>query len=397
MPRIIGLISGTSVDGVDAVLTEVTGTTLDLRVQVVAGQTYPYPPLLRERILAACAGEALSPEAIADLDDAIAQVFAEAAIAIGQSQDQNQAQSQDQNQAELIGSHGQTIFHRPRGQSASGLGYSLQLGRGAVIEAITGIPTISNFRVADIAAGGEGAPLVPPVDIYLLGDEQEYRCVQNIGGIGNLTYLPPRNLPDWQSQVRGWDTGPGNSLLDLAVQRLSQGQRRYDAGGAWAAQGQPCMALVEQWLTHPYFAQQPPKSTGRELFGWGYLEQCFQAAAAFDLTDADLLASLTELTAASIAQNYRAFLPHPPARVLVCGGGSHNHYLCDRLRVWLEPAVISTTTELGVNADFKEAIAFAVLAHWYQQGIPGNWPAVTGAKSPMLLGERPQAVKNGSF
>ncbi len=323
---------------------------------------------------------------LAELDDAIALAFAQAAqdIQIGYTC------------AQLIGSHGQTLYHRPPQGSRGSifairlntqLGYSLQLGRGAVIAQLMGITTVSNFRVADIAAGGQGAPLVSKVDAYLLSDLQESRCIQNIGGIGNVTYLPPRYHSSWTEKIRGWDTGPGNSLLDLAVQHLTAGAKTYDQDGSWAATGTPCDKLVEQWLNQDFFQQLPPKSTGRELFGSEYLHQCLADAEIYQLSPADLLATLTELTVASIVREYNTFLPHLPERVLLCGGGSRNLYLKRRLQSWLESVPVLTTDEVGLSADFKEAIAFAVLAHWRNLGIPGNLPQVTGATIEVLLGD----------
>lgn len=377
--RVIGSISGTSVDGIDAVLVEISGTEYDLKVEPIAAATYTYPEALRTQILGVCAGEALSMEQLAELDDAIAREFARAAIAI----------QGDRKPAELIGSHGQTVYHRP---PDGRLGYSLQLGRGAAIANLTGIPTASNFRAADIAAGGQGAPLVPKIDVCLFSHPQRDRCVQNIGGIGNLTYLPAidPDAPISRSQYLAWDTGPGNSLLDLAVQQLSNGEKSYDRDGEWASSGTINSPLVDRWLQHPFFHQPPPKSTGRELFGWKYFQQCL--AEAENLDPADLLATLTELTAASIANNYRDFLPAPPAEVLLCGGGSRNSYLRQRLHQRLQenfarPVTVLTTDEVGFNADFKEAIAFAVLAYWRYRGIPGNLPSCTGAKCETLLGE----------
>jgi anhydro-N-acetylmuramic acid kinase len=379
--NIIGLISGTSVDGIDAALVNISGSTLDLQVRSIATNTYPYPAVLREQILAVCGGAALSMAALAQLDDAIAQTFAEAAIAI----------QVNQPPAELIGSHGQTVFHRPpHPQSQTLLGYSVQLGRGALIAELTRITTISNFRAADIAAAGQGAPLVPPIDACLFSHPTEHRCVQNIGGIGNVAYLPATaslTSEDFFSKVKGWDTGPGNSLLDLAVTDLSQGKQTFDHNGAWAAQGTPCLPLVERWLAEEFFRQLPPKSTGRELFGWEYVQQCFRAAAEYDLSAADILASLTELTAASIAQEYRQFLPRLPDRVVLCGGGSHNQYLQQRIQANLGAIPLTTTDALGVPADAKEAIAFAVLAYWRSRGIAGNIPSVTGARQKILLGD----------
>ena len=395
MTYVIGLISGTSVDGIDAALVDISGTDLDLKVELLAGVTYPYPAELRERILAVCAGESISMAELAELDDAIALVFASSAQNI-----QN-----GHKPASLIGSHGQTVYHRPPGggggissssfvqtrliaslPTSHSLGYSLQLGRGAVIAHLTGITTISNFRAADIAAGGQGAPLVPRVDAYLLSHPQEGRCIQNIGGIGNVAYIPPRR-DNWLEKILGWDTGPGNSLLDLAVEHLTAGAKTYDENGDWAASGTPCHALVEQWLNQDYFHLPPPKSTGRELFGVAYLHQCLKDAEIYQLSSADLLATLTELTAASIVHNYRTFLPQMPQQVFLCGGGSRNLYLKHRLQILLQSISVLTTDEVGLSADFKEAIAFAVLAYWRNLGIPGNLPTATGASQEVLLGE----------
>lgn len=381
--KVIGLMSGTSVDGIDAALVEITGTTLDLQIELIAGATYPYPDRLRSQILAVCGGEKLAMSEFAELDDAIAQCFARAAISI----------QANHPPAALLGSHGQTVFHRPK--TAKNMGYSLQLGRGELIAALAKITTIDNFRAADIAAGGQGAPLVPKPDAYLLGHSIEHRCIQNIGGIGNVTYLPPHSQTDWEDRVRGWDTGPGNSLLDLAVTQLSQGKLTFDRDGAWAATGSVCQPLVQQWLTQDYFVTPPPKSTGRELFGTEYLQACIADADGYQLTAADLLATLTELTAMSIADSYRRFLPSLPdsplerrcQRVLLCGGGSRNHYLCQRIQHCLPNIPIGTTDDAGVNGDYKEAIAFAVLAYWRHHQIPGNLPIATGAKRSMLLGD----------
>ncbi|MBD1807061.1 anhydro-N-acetylmuramic acid kinase [Microcoleus sp. FACHB-SPT15] len=394
MTRVIGLISGTSVDGIDAALVEISGTDINLQVELVAGETYPYPDSLREQILAVCAGASLSMAELAELDDAIAFQFAQAAQEI-----QGNSPS-----ASLIGSHGQTVYHRPPVKQGSQqtleeplptspsshlpitqLGYTLQLGRGEVIAQLTGIKTISNFRVADIAAKGQGAPLVSRVDAYLLSSPTQHRCIQNIGGIGNLTYLPARQ-GNWLEAICGWDTGPGNALLDLAVQHFSHGSQTYDQDGNWARQGTPCQALVEQWLSEDFFHLSPPKSTGRELFGVDYLNRCLAESTAYHLSPADTLATLTELTASSIVHSYHNFLPKMPDEVLLCGGGGRNLYLKQRLQALMESVQVRTTDEAGVSGDFKEAIAFAVLAYWRSLGIPGNLPQVTGAAAAVPLG-----------
>jgi anhydro-N-acetylmuramic acid kinase len=371
---VIGLMSGTSVDGIDAALVDISGGTGDtpLQVKLLAGETYAYKPELRSQILSVCDGAAMSMAALAQMDDAIAVAFSQAARSIAQGF----------TNINLIGSHGQTVFHRPPVRSGLVLGYSLQLGRGEVIAQLSQIETISNFRVADIALGGQGAPLVPPVDVALLSDEHQDRAIQNIGGMGNVAFLPARSRP---GPFVGFDTGPGNMLLDLAVTQLTQGEKTYDADGAWAASGQPQAELVAQWLQHPFFQQAPPKSTGRELFGADYLQQCRSAAP--DLSPADLLATLTDFTAQSIVTSYRSFLPRLPQEILICGGGARNRYLMARIQHHCPSAKVMTTTDRGVDADFKEAIAFAVLAYWRKQNVVSNLPEVTGAKRFTLLGE----------
>ncbi|MEL7038041.1 MAG: anhydro-N-acetylmuramic acid kinase [Cyanobacteria bacterium J06592_8] len=382
MVRVIGLISGTSVDGIDTALVEIDRSSTPVQVHLITAQTYPYPPELRSQILRLCSGESISMVELAQLDDAIAVEFARAALDIQKGLEP----------AILIGSHGQTVYHRPPKENDPSqllkvkLGYSLQLGRGAAIAQLTNITTVSNFRAADIAVGGQGAPLVSRVDVELLSHPTHSRCVQNLGGIGNVTYLPAQGLKS-SEKIIGWDTGPGNSLLDLAVQLFSDGSKTYDQDGAWASLGTPCLNLVEQWLKQDFFHQLPPKSTGRELFGQAYLQQCLSDAQPYNLTQADLLATLTELTTASVEHSYRNFLLKMPDQVLLCGGGSHNLYLKQSLQRRLDPISVITTSDVGLNADFKEAIAFAVLAYWRSQGIVGNLPEVTGAKTAVVLGE----------
>ncbi|KAM3115428.1 anhydro-N-acetylmuramic acid kinase [Phormidesmis sp. 146-33] len=377
--RVIGLMSGTSIDGIDAALVEISGQRHDLQIELIAGQTFPYPKDLRHQILNVCSGDSLTIAQLADLDDAIAQQFAQAALSIQTGHPT----------ADLIGSHGQTVYHRPPAHSQHSLGYSLQLGRGATIAHLAQIPTISNFRAADIAAGGQGAPLVPPVDQALLSHPTYTRCIQNLGGIGNLAYLPKKQEP--AGKILGWDTGPGNMLLDLAVHHLSEGNQTFDCHGAWAATGTPDQALVDRWLEQDYFQLPPPKSTGREQFGADYLQACLTDAQAYNLNAANLLATLTDFTAAAIAHSYQTFLPQLPDQVLLCGGGSRNLYLRERIQTRLSNIPVFTTDDFGLSADFKEAIAFAVLAYWRRHKIPGNLPDVTGARLAVPLGEIYQA------
>lgn len=372
---IIGLMSGTSVDGIDAAIVNIEGQGLDLKVDLLVGQTFPYSPSLREEILRVCAGKPLSMEELSKLDNAIASEFAQAVTSI----------ISDDLKVDLIGSHGQTVYHEPPQKNQ--LGYTLQLGRGDLISYLTGINTVSNFRVADIALGGQGAPLVSKIDVCLYRHPHHHRCLQNIGGIGNATYLPSSHTPQWQEKIMGWDTGPGNVLIDLAVQELTNNQQKFDFNGEWSRQGKPCQVLVKKWLNQEFFKQKPPKSTGRELFSPHYLQQCLKDAQTYNLSSADCLATLTELTVASIADSYHRFLPSPPHEVVLAGGGSRNSYLKERLQAHLPHSHLLNSDDLGISSEFKEAIAFAILAYWHINNFPGNLPQVTGAKKEVILGQ----------
>ena len=377
--KIIGLMSGTSVDGIDAALVEVTGKGYRVKAALIKGVTYRYPEAVRSRILQLCDNQPVTLSELADIDDAIAHHFVQAIYAL----------DVDPTTIDLIGSHGQTLHHRP--PTDSQLGHTLQLGRGDWIAHHTQCPTVSNFRVADIALGGQGAPLVPIIDACLLSQPNHDLAVQNIGGIGNVTYLPPwdRSLSDDAppAGIKGWDTGPGNALIDGAITRLSNGQKTYDDNGQWAAQGTPDQALIDQWLQHPFFRKAPPKSTGRELFSAEYGKRCWQNAQDKGLSDADFLATLTDFTAASIELSYRQFLSSIPKETLIGGGGSRNQYLMERLQHRLPESTVVSTDAKALDADYKEAIAFAILAYWRWHNVPGNLPSVTGASQPCLMGE----------
>jgi len=367
----IGLMSGTSVDGIDAALVEISDRQSHLQTNLIAGHTYPYPADLRSEILAVCAGEPRSLQQICELDDRIASCFAEAAIAIS---------DKSERKPDLIGYHGQTVFHRP--PVGNQMGYTVQLGRGAVIAELTGVTTVSDFRVADIEAGGQGAPLVSILDVLLLSDPTKYRVCQNIGGISNLTYLPP-NAIEKQDQVFGFDNGTGNVLMDMATQKLFGVS--YDNDGEIARQGNPDLELINQWLKQEFFVIAPPKSTGRELFSPDYLAA--RLAECQDLSNYDILATLTEFTARAIAKSYRDFLPVFPDEVLIGGGGGRNGYLMERLQDLLKPAIVKRTDDFGMSGDSKEAIAFALLGYLRLKERAGNLPSVTGAKRSVLLGK----------
>ncbi|MEM9535453.1 MAG: anhydro-N-acetylmuramic acid kinase [Cyanobacteria bacterium P01_E01_bin.45] len=386
--NVVGAMSGTSMDGIDIACVTIhpTGEVHHpLALEVSATGSVSYSDSLHKTIFDIAAGEPLSLPELSRVDTAIAAAFAGAIAEIAHSNRSNTA-------SDLVGSHGQTVFHRApvTGENGIQLGHSIQLGRGEQIAALTGIPTVSNFRAADIALNGHGAPLVPRVDTLLLQDRREHRCIQNIGGIGNVTYLPPSSpskdgMP--HSQIIGWDTGPGNVLIDLIVTRLSNGELEFDKDGQWAAQGTPDIELVERWMQADFFREPPPKSTGRELFSPSYLDRCWHDCSARALPAADIVATLTDFTAASIVDSYNAFLPIPPERVAICGGGARNSYLMQRLQERLGHTPVVSTQALGVDPDFKEAIAFAVLAYLRVHHIPGNLPSVTGASDWCLLGD----------
>jgi anhydro-N-acetylmuramic acid kinase len=363
---VIGLMSGTSCDGIDAALVRVQGEGYNLSVELLGEQCIAYEEPLKQEILALAEGKAITPKAFGSLDQAIGIAFAESALELTRL-----AGFRPENIA-LIGSHGQTVHHQPPTDSA--LGFSLQLGSGTVIAQQTGIPTVSNFRAADMALGGQGAPLVPMIDFMLYSQKDKVLCVQNLGGIGNVTYLPYQD----RDRVLAFDTGPGNMLLDGVVSRLTEGKQTYDKDGIWASQGTVQPERLAELLSDPYLKRVPPKSTGREYFGRAYLERVL----GWDLSAADLLATLTEWTTRSIADSYHTFLHHQPEEVLLGGGGVHNQYLVARLQDLLHPAKVSSVP----HADAKEAIAFALLAVLYHAGLPGNLPGVTGARGPALLG-----------
>jgi len=368
--KAIGLISGTSVDGIDGALVEISGTGYDLTIHSLHTQIYPYPGDLAAELLALGEGQAVTALTFGRLHQEVGEVFGAAALAL------LTAAQVKASEVGVIGSHGQTVAHQPPGAAA---GFSVQLGDGAVIQALTGIPTVTNFRARDLAAGGEGAPLIPILDWVVGRHPQHSRCFQNIGGIGNVTYLPAGAGLD---QVRAFDTGPGNMLLDRITQ-IFWGEK-FDTGGARASQGQIHQPLLTALLDDPYLRQPPPKSTGRERYGLAYLQTWLDH---FPISGCDLLATFGELTCRSIADSYRAFLPALPDTLFLSGGGVHNQYLWTRLRALLPSVDIQSIRSLGIAPDDKEAIGFALLGYLRQRGLPGKVPIVTGAAQALVLGD----------
>jgi anhydro-N-acetylmuramic acid kinase len=365
----IGLISGTSADGIDAALVRFTGDGDTTQCELVHGRTYPWPEELRARLIALGQGASVdSLDEVGTLDVRIGEHFATAALQL--VSDAGVAARDVQ----AIGSHGQTVRHRPAGAGFDGqYPFTLQLGDAHVIAERSDITTVADFRRRDVAAGGHGAPLLPALHHALLHSPHEDRAVLNLGGIANFTLLPAHG------DVRGFDTGPANALMDAWCAR--QTGQAFDADGAFAAKGDCDAALLQRLLDEAWFALPPPKSTGREVFHLAWVEARLRG----NETAADVQATLLELTAASVAD---ALLAHQPGtrRVLVCGGGVHNARLLESIAARLPDAIIESTARHGVDPDFVEAMGFAWLARQALLGKPGNLPSVTGAAGPRVLG-----------
>jgi len=367
----IGLISGTSADGIDAVLAGFSRGVPQLQ----ASHTHPWPDDLRQRMLALAQGErAIDLDAFGRLDVQIGQCFADAALQL------LERSGTPASAVRAIGSHGQTLRHRPAGEYP----FTLQLGDPSVIAERCGIDVVADFRRTDVAAGGQGAPLLPALHAMLLARPGHTRVVLNLGGIANITVLGA------DDRVLGFDTGPANGLLD--AWHLRQRGEPFDRDGAYAASGRLDAGLLDALLADPYFTLPPPKSTGREYFHLDWLAARAPLAA---LDPADVQATLLELTARSVVV---AIARHAPEadEVLVCGGGVHNSALMRRLGELLAPRILQGTSRYGIDPDFLEATAFAWLARQRLLGLPGNLPAVTGARGPRVLGAIYSAPAAGS-
>jgi anhydro-N-acetylmuramic acid kinase len=368
----VGLMSGTSLDGISAAVVRfhpLGDGTPRLRPELVGYRVSSYDAPQRERLHAAMRQGTAKEYCMLAFDlgtwlaDAAAAVLAEAGVARGE--------------VRAIGSHGQTLWHEPPHST-------WQLGEAAVIAERTGIDVVSDFRVRDLAAHGQGAPLVPVADALLFSGDG-WRLLQNVGGIGNVSVVPPKGDA---SGVRAFDTGPGVAVLDAVVRRLAP-DLPYDVDGRLARQGAPIEPVLEELLAEPYFLAQPPKSTGRELFDPAYVDRFLARCAAVhpEASTPDLVATATALTARSIADAYRRFIPEPATEVLVSGGGAKNPALLDMLAPLVAPVRVRVFEDEFFDGEAKEAVAFALLAHLHLERQPGNVVGATGAAGPRVLGK----------
>jgi anhydro-N-acetylmuramic acid kinase len=357
---VLGIMSGTSIDGVDYALCEITRRTIQLR----ALWSEPFPACLQAALHSAARGDLPSYE-LAQAHHDLGRFYA------------RHARRRTGRRPDFVGLHGQTVFHNPSPANPA----TLQLGEPAYLVEALRVPVVSNFRVADMAAGGQGAPLATMFHQFVFARSGAHVCVNNLGGISNVTSINGRH-------IAAFDTGPGNVLIDMAMRHLTRGRMTMDRGGRWAARGKPNEALLSRWLEHRYFGQKPPKSTGRELFG----EPFFKTAAREmrGLSRFDQIATLTEFTARSIALNYRLHLPSLPDKIILTGGGASNPTLVRAIAAQfggVRPREVVTSAGLGWPVQSIEPAAFALLAWRRMNGLPGNLPQTTGARHPALLGQ----------
>jgi anhydro-N-acetylmuramic acid kinase len=346
-------MSGTSLDGIDVAVVEMPA------VRTLKFYSVPYPASIRARLLAVSNAQTHTGE-ISRLHFELGELYAKAVKRAGK--------------VDLVGCHGQTIYHEGRRNT-------LQIGEAAVIAERTGIPVVSNFRARDIAAGGQGAPLVPYVDYLLFRHPRRARIALNIGGIANITVIPPRAKPE---EVVAFDTGPGNMVIDALAKEATGGRQNCDRGGRIAARGTVDRKLLADLMRDPYYRKRPPKSAGREQYGVEFVQRLKASGNALE----DLIATATVLTAATIAQSVIRAAHGPELRtdLIVSGGGVHNPQIMGHLSALLPEVAVATSTDFGVDADAKEAIAFAVLAYETWRGRPSNLPSATGARRSVLLG-----------
>jgi anhydro-N-acetylmuramic acid kinase len=382
--RVVGLMSGTSVDGIDAALIEITGDPYDGNTRLCAFENKPFTEGIRSGIFDLFHQEKATVDKIGYMNMLLGELYADAVFSVVKK---TGLEIED---IDLIGSHGQTIYHHPQVSETYGypIRYTVQIGEGAVITARTGIPCVSDFRVADMAVGGQGAPLVPFTEYLLYREAKESILLQNLGGIGNITVIPAACDI---SEVYAFDTGPGNMIIDGLVSCFTDGHKTMDRGGELAKAGIVQPELLAKLCRHDYFDQKPPKTTGREMFGGEYILGLYNRIMERGISFADAIATATEFTAWSIAYSYENYIRpfHPANRIILSGGGSYNDTLVAMIRTrmmeWKVDTVIQE--ELGHSSDAKEAVAFALLAACTISGKYNTIPKVTGADRPIIMGK----------
>lgn len=388
--RVVGMMSGTSVDGVDAALVEISGTDSEPKVKLLAFENKPYPPQVREKIFSLFTPANATVDKVGYMNFLLGEIYAKSALSVIEKA------GMKPEEIDVIGSHGQTIWHAPIPESPDGIpvAYTVQIGEGSVIAERTGILTVSDFRVADMAAGGQGAPLVPFSEYLLYRREKETILLQNIGGIGNMTVMPAGAKP---RDVFAFDTGPGNMIIDAVISAVTGGEKTYDTGGETAAKGKVCNALLDILKEEPYYRQPLPKTTGREHFGVQYTEKILSWRKENPIPVEDLLATVTDLTAYSIADAYERYvLPkYQASEIIVGGGGSYNATLLRFMKNRFAPhgVAVRTQEDLGLSSDAKEAVAFALMADCCMRGRANTLPSVTGAEHPAVMGKISQPHK----
>lgn len=377
---IIGLMSGTSADGVDAALVRIHGSSLSTRVEQLAFITLPFTQKARERILAVAGGDFGGSHELCSLNFYLGTLFADACETLCA------AAGIALSEVDLVGTHGQTVFHIPQPEHYLGktFGSTLQIGEPAVIAQRLSCPVVSDFRVRDMAAGGLGAPLVPYTEYLLYRSDTENIALQNIGGIGNITLLPKGCS---LAQVFAFDTGPGNMVMDALTFRLTQGKASYDESGLLAAGGTVSLPLLSDMLLDDYLRQKPPKTTGRERYGTAYVDALCQKAQKYSVSLQDTLATATRFTAECIRCALAEHCHTVPDKLIIGGGGSQNPTLLNHIRAILPGCRVLTNEDLQLDSNSKEAVAFAVLANETLFAVPNNAMGATGAANPVIMGK----------
>lgn len=379
---VIGLMSGTSVDGIDAALVKIKGNGINSKVELLNFEKFPFAGDVRTRIFELFSIKDCKVDDLCHMNFLLGELFADAAIKLVKDSGLNMED------IDLIGSHGQTVYHMPDPVIDDGfeIRSTLQIGEPSVIAERTGIVTVADFRVRDMAAGGQGAPLVPYTEYILYRDEFKSIGLQNIGGIGNITVLPKGCSID---DVTAFDTGPGNMVIDEIVKRVTNGRSIFDKNGEMASKGKVNPKLLERLMQDNYFERKPPKTTGREYFGKQYSDKLYEYAMGKGIGSLDLIATVTAFTAASIAYGLRRFVipEYGLDKLIIGGGGSFNTTLLNMIKKNLPEVLVLTQEDIGLNSDAKEAAAFAVLANETINGNCNNVPKATGAKKKVILGK----------